>query len=122
MLEARCTWRYVRRAYDGGVENLQPFVGQITFGGLAGFATGYALKKIGKVLAVILGIGFLSLQLLAYAGYIQIDWTRIQQDVDPLLDQERLRGFWNQLLEVLTFNLPFAGGFTAGLVLGLKRG
>ncbi|AEB11388.1 FUN14 domain-containing protein [Marinithermus hydrothermalis] len=104
------------------MENLQPFVGQITFGGLAGFATGYALKKIGKVLAVILGIGFLSLQLLAYAGYIQIDWTRIQQDVDPLLDQERLRGFWNQLLEVLTFNLPFAGGFTAGLVLGLKRG
>ncbi len=104
------------------MENLQPFIGQLTFGGLAGFATGYALKKIGKVLAVILGIGFLSLQLLAYAGYIQIDWTRIQQDVDPLLDQARLQGLWNQLLEVLTFNLPFAGGFTAGFVLGLKRG
>lgn len=100
----------------------QPYIGQITFGGLAGFVTGYALKKIGKVLAVVLGLGFILLQLLAYAGYVQIDWVRIQQSVQPLLSQDNLRTGWDQLVRLLTYNLPFAGGFTVGLLIGLRRG
>ncbi len=101
---------------------VQPYIGQITFGGLAGFVTGYALKKIGKVLAVVLGLGFILLQLLAYAGYVQIDWVRIQQSVQPLLSQDNLRTGWDQLVRLLTYNLPFAGGFTVGLLIGLRRG
>ena len=101
---------------------LKPYVGQITFGGLAGFFAGYALKKIGKLAALILGLFFIGLQVLAYYGYIQIDWTRIQASVDPLLSEEQLRSFWQRLLNVLTYNAPFAGGFVAGLVLGLKKG
>ncbi len=38
------------------LETLAPILGQLTFGALAGFAAGYALKKIGKVAAVALGI------------------------------------------------------------------
>ncbi|WP_457637767.1 FUN14 domain-containing protein [Oceanithermus sp.] len=99
-----------------------PYLGQITFGGLAGFFAGYALKKIGKLAALVLGLFFIGLQLLAYYGYVQIDWTRIQASVDPLLGEEQLRSLWQKFLEVLTYNAPFAGGFVAGLVLGLKKG
>ncbi len=104
------------------MEALQPYLGQITFGGLAGFVAGYALKKVGKVAAIVLGLFFIGLQLLAYYGFVEIDWTRIQASVDPLLGQEQLQSLWQRLVAVLTYNGPFAGGFVAGLVLGLKRG
>ncbi len=104
------------------MEAIQPYIGQITFGGLAGFVAGYALKKVGKVAAIALGLFLVGLQLLAYYGYVTVDWTRIQHSVDPLLGKDQLEGMWQGLLNVLTYNAPFAGGFAAGLVWGLKRG
>lgn len=104
------------------METLSPYLGQLTFGGMAGFATGYALKKIGRVLAVGLGLLFVVLQLLAQAGYVQVDWTRIQKDVEPLLQDEGVKDLWERLLATLTHNLPFGASFTAGLLLGLRSG
>ncbi|MGQ9692456.1 MAG: FUN14 domain-containing protein [Thermaceae bacterium] len=104
------------------MEALSPHIGQLTFGGLAGFATGYTLKKVGRLLAVGLGLLFTVLQLLAQAGYVQVDWTRIQKDVDPLLKDEGLRSLWDRTLSLLTQNLPFGASFVAGFVLGLKAG
>jgi len=101
---------------------ISPYLGQITFGGLAGFFAGYALKKIGRLAALVLGLFFIGLQLLAYYGYVQIDWTRIQSSVNPLLQEEQIRSLWQRLIAVLTYNAPFAGGFVAGMVLGLKKG
>ena len=104
------------------MEQYLPLAGQLTFGGVAGFLSGYALKKVGRVLAFALGLLFVIVQLLAYAGYLEVHWTRIQSDVEPLFQQEILKGFWQKLLEVLTYNLPFASGFAGGFLLGFKRG
>jgi len=107
-----------------GVElpDLSPYLGQVTFGGLAGYAVGYALKKLGRLLAVALGLLFVAVQLLAQAGYIQVDWTRIQRDVEPLLQQPGLQSLWERLLTTLTYNLPFGASFVGGLILGLRAG
>ncbi len=107
-----------------GVElpDLSPYLGQMTFGGLAGYAVGYALKKVGRLLALGLGLLFVALQLLAQAGYIQVDWTRLQKDVEPLLQQPGLQSLWDRLLRTLTYNLPFGASFVGGLVLGLRAG
>jgi len=104
------------------VEFIEPYLGQITFGGLAGFVAGYALKKLGKIAALVLGLFFIGLQLMAYYGLVEINWTRIQASVEPLLGEEQMRTLWQRLIDVLTYNAPFAGGFVAGLVLGLKKG
>lgn len=97
-------------------------MGQLTFGALAGFAVGYALKKIGKVAAVALGLFFIAIQLLAYYGLVEINWLQIQASVDPLLRPESLQALWDDVLELLTLNLPFAGAFIPGLLVGLRRG
>ncbi|MDM7324269.1 MAG: FUN14 domain-containing protein [Thermus sp.] len=102
--------------------DLSPYLGQVTFGGLAGYAVGYALKKVGRFLAIILGLLFVAVQLLAQAGYIQVDWTRIQRDVEPFLQQPGLQGLWERLLNTLTHNLPFGASFMGGLILGLRAG
>lgn len=104
------------------VEILAPVLGQLTFGALAGFAAGYALKKVGKLAAIALGIFFILLQLLAYFGFVEVNWLQIQRHVDPQLQPDALEGLWRNLLALLTLNLPFAAAFVPGFVVGLQRG
>lgn len=93
---------------------------QIGFGFVAGFVAGAALRFLGRLAAITIGLGFLLLQTLAYLGYVQVDWYRIKQDVSPVLEQGALRSAWDQLVAVLTNNAPFGGGFVTGLLLGLR--
>ncbi|MDQ3397525.1 MAG: FUN14 domain-containing protein [Deinococcota bacterium] len=99
-----------------------PYLGQLTFGALAGFSVGYALKKVGKLLAVALGLLFITLQVMAYYDFVNVNWLRIQESVDPLLDADSLDRAWHGLVALLTANVPFAAAFVPGLLLGLRRG
>jgi uncharacterized membrane protein (Fun14 family) len=104
------------------LEQFMPYLGQLTFGALAGFAVGYALKKVGKVLAVALGLFFIVLQVMVHYGFVTVDWLRVQETVDPLLGEETLNQAWRSLVGLLTANVPFAAAFIPGLLLGLRRG
>lgn len=104
------------------LQTIAPYLQQISFGALAGFATGYALKKVGKVLAIVIGLLFVALQLLAFYGIIDINWGVVQGHVDPLLEPESLGSMWQRLLELLTYNITFAAAFVPGLLFGLRRG
>lgn len=99
-----------------------PFVEQIGFGALAGFVAGYALKKVGKLLALAVGLLFVLVQLLAYFGYVTVEWGRVQTDVEPLLGADSLGAAWRALLAALTYNVPFAAAFVPAFVVGVKRG
>ena len=80
------------------------------------------MKKIGKIALFIFGIGFILLQGLAYTGVIEINWLRIQQFAEPALKTPALESAFNGILRVLTNNVPFAGAFIPGFLLGLKFG
>ncbi len=106
-----------------GLNALLPYLAlQLTLGGVAGFASGYALKKVGKVLALLVGMLFISIQVLAYYGFVSVDWPQVQSVIDPLLDPSALESGWRQLLAVLVGNAPFAGTFVPALVWGVRRG
>jgi uncharacterized membrane protein (Fun14 family) len=105
-----------------GLQALAPYLQQLSFGGIAGFAAGYALKKLGKLVALGVGLLFIALQLLAYYGFISVDWGVVQRQVDPLLEPESLGRMWDGLVALLTYNVTFALAFVPGLVLGLRRG
>ena len=104
------------------LDQIAPYLGQISFGGLAGFAVGYALKKVGRVALVVFGLLFITLQALAYFGLVEVNWLRIQQIAEPALQRSGLESAWKALLGVLTQNLPFAGAFVPGFILGLRMG
>lgn len=113
--------------YFGSVQNpdLQtvfPFVEQLGFGAVAGFAAGFALKKVGKLVAIVLGLIFVAVQVLAYFGFVSINWGAVQGSVDPLLTPRALNGAWRTVLAVLTYNIAFAAAFVPSFVWGLKRG
>ncbi|HNX75454.1 MAG TPA: FUN14 domain-containing protein [Candidatus Rifleibacterium sp.] len=87
-------------------------------GGVAGWAVGYTLKKVAKMLALIIGVAFISLQVLAFKNYIYIDWARIKSAVPG----ESLEDSASGLMSILTYNLPFAGSFIVGFWLGFRKG
>ncbi|HEX7040523.1 MAG TPA: FUN14 domain-containing protein [Trueperaceae bacterium] len=99
-----------------------PWVEQIGFGAVAGFVAGYAVKKVGKVVALVVGLLFIAVQLLAWSGFVSVNWDVVQRRVDPLLSGESLQGTWRGLIALLTFNVPFAAAFVPAFIIGLRRG
>lgn len=104
------------------LSEVAPFLQQLTFGGVAGYAVGYALKKVGKLLAIVLGLLFVAVQVLAYYGLVTVNWGEVQGRFDPLLEAGSLGRAWRSLLGLLTYNITFAAAFVPALLLGLKRG
>lgn len=104
------------------LQSVLPWVQQIGFGAVAGFVAGYALKKVGKLVALAIGLLFVVIQLLAWWGFLSVDWGVVQETVDPLLESESLNQAWRGLVTVLTYNIPFAATFVPAMVLGIRRG
>jgi uncharacterized membrane protein (Fun14 family) len=104
------------------LQTFAPLLQQLSFGALAGFAAGYALKKVGKLAAIALGLLFIAVQILAYYGFVSVNWNQVQHVVDPLLEPESLNEFWQALVGILTYNITFAVVFVPALIYGLKRG
>jgi len=73
------------------------------------------------------GAGFTFIQGLAYYGYIDVNWQRVQGDFVMALDFdgdgevtiEDARAALRHLEKVLLFNLPAGAGFTTGLMYGM---
>lgn len=98
---------------------LRPLLPDLSVGTLLGFAAGAALKRVGRLALVALGLLVLAVQLLAALDLLSVNWLRVQALADPWLQRGgELGSAW--LLRVLTANLPFAGAFTGGLLLGLR--
>jgi uncharacterized membrane protein (Fun14 family) len=61
----------------------------LSYGFVAGYASGYALKKIGRVAAIVLGTAFLGMQTLAASGYVTVDHDKIQHRLEDLMDRNK---------------------------------
>jgi uncharacterized membrane protein (Fun14 family) len=107
---------------DVDLSSWWPLASQLGVGLVAGFAVGYALKKVGKLVAVAVGLVFVVVQVLAWQGFLTVNWGEVQARVDPVLETSSLESAWRTLVDVLTYNLAFAGAFVPGLILGLRRG
>lgn len=88
-------------------------------GGIAGFALGYAAKKIVKFVLLISGI---SLGIVAYLDYkeiIPVPWeliTAVSIDTGEAATQAQA------LLDAFVGVVPLGSGFAVGTAIGFKRG
>ena len=109
----------------------------LSYGFFAGYFSGLALKKVGRVASVTLGMSFLALQTLAYHGYIDVHHEKIQKQVEELLDRnndgvvdgEDLKSLVEEVKKVAGFGLEdnkqlmaSGGGFGMGFLGGLRSG
>lgn len=98
---------------------LTPLVTQLGVGGIIGLCIGYALKKIAKVVAAIIGLFALGLIYLESQGMISVDWLGVEAWGNTALSS---LGQAEGVLGVILSNLPFAGGAIVGFGIGLKMG
>ncbi|KAI4545490.1 hypothetical protein MG293_005756 [Ovis ammon polii] len=64
---------------------------QIVMGGVSGWCAGFLFQKVGKLAATAVGGGFLLLQIASHSGYVQIDWKRVEKDVNKAKRQIKKR-------------------------------
>jgi uncharacterized membrane protein (Fun14 family) len=107
---------------DGFLSNtvLWKIVTMLGFGGLCGFVTGFAVNRIARIFAFVLGVIFIAVQFFAFKGWITVDWNAIAHSTN-FVNEEAFTSNFKSLLAMLTNNLPFGGSFLAGFFLGIKK-
>jgi len=121
----------------------------LSYGFFAGYMSGFALKKIGRVASLTFGVGFVLLQTLAYHGYVDVNHDKLAKEIEGVLDRngdgvvdgEDLKGV-NELRRVVGFGIEGnekggdnddgsndqvkaiagGGGFGMGFLGGLRSG
>jgi uncharacterized membrane protein (Fun14 family) len=109
--------------------DVAPFVGTVGGGFFIGFITGYAIKKVIKLAAVIVGLFIAALAYLQYQRILNVDWERVQA-----FSQNGITWFVNAITHVSNtidashsgtlpnIGIPLMSSVSAGFVLGLARG
>ncbi|CAN0289437.1 unnamed protein product, partial [Phaeothamnion confervicola] len=88
--------------------------GQISWGMVCGFCSGFAVKKASKVAAMLFGSVFCLLQGLSYNGFVAVDYNKMEgkamdyldMDGDGKFDYKDVSLMYDKLMDVLAFNIP----------------
>ena len=109
--------------------DLAPFAGTVGGGFLIGLITGYAIKKVIKLAAVIVGLFFAALAYLQYQRILNVDWHKVQAfsqngvdwvsdavtHVSSTIDPSHPGTLSN-------IGIPLVSSVSGGFVLGMIRG
>jgi uncharacterized membrane protein (Fun14 family) len=98
---------------------LTPLVTQLGVGGIIGLCIGYAVKKIAKIAAAIIGLFAIGLIYLESQGMIVVDWLGVETWANTALSG---LGQAEGALGTILSNLPFAGGAIIGFGIGIRMG
>jgi len=109
--------------------DLARFAGTVGGGFFIGFITGYSIKKVIKLAAVIVGLFIAALAYLQYQRILNVDWERVQG-----FSQNGITWVVNALAHISNkidashsgtlsnVGIPLVSGVSAGFALGLARG
>jgi uncharacterized membrane protein (Fun14 family) len=114
------------------VENFAPVATAIGGGFFVGLLIGYALKKVVKILAIVVGLFFAGLVYLQYQQIVNIDWNKLQPVSQnaalTVLNVTRyIPGLTNVSshttnLTMSTFGIPLTASMAMGFAIGFMRG
>jgi uncharacterized membrane protein (Fun14 family) len=99
-------------------------------GGVLGFLTGYAAKKIVKIVAVLIGAQLALFKFLETRGVLEVNWEHLYAGAgnatttaaNATMNNGGDSGSGGGLFESLLSVLPVGGGFAVGALVGFKRG
>lgn len=96
-------------------------------GVFAGFLIGYALKKIMKIFAIIIGVFFAGLAYLQFQQIVHVNWDKLE-DISEFATQSIANSTGTGIPVIMSspafenWGLPVTGGMTLGFSLGFLRG
>jgi len=99
---------------------------------MAGVLVGYALKKVIRIMAVVVGLFIAGLAYLQYQGIIHVDWVKFQTVTqsglatiaDTIMHISTNIGALNTAISNLGLSeiIPLTSSASAGFMLGISRG
>ena len=102
---------------ESGSSFLTPLITQLGVGGIVGLCNGYALVKVAKIVAAIIGLFSLGLIYLETQGLISVNWLGVETWGNTALSSlSQMEG----ALGMIISNLPFAGGALVGFGIGVR--
>ena len=111
------------------MDNIGPFAATIGGGFFAGILIGYALKKVVKLVAIVVGLFFAGLAYLQYQQILNINWNKLQvvshNAVTTLSNATtQIPGFDNGDHSATLSNLgiPLTGSMSMGIAIGFLKG
>jgi uncharacterized membrane protein (Fun14 family) len=106
------------------IENISPVLFSIGSGGVIGFLAGFAIKKVMKILAVVVGVFFAALIYLQSQTIININWDKLQSVSQSIVTTIASSLTDTGQVSAIAGNLgiPLTGGLAAGFAIGLAKG
>jgi uncharacterized membrane protein (Fun14 family) len=115
-------------------DNIGPIAATVGGGFFGGILIGYALKKVVKLAAVIVGLLFAGLAYLQYRQIIDINWDKLQSasqnTVSTLVNAATQIPFFNgsgdypstTYVALTNLGIPITGSVTMGFAVGFIKG
>ena len=114
------TWIY----YNMNVDNINSIIATMGGGFFGGLLLGYALKKVVKLIAVIVGLFIAGLAYLQYQQIASVNWDRIEGTISTIANATT-NTFNDHNIESLAMTdlgIPLTGGVSAGFAIGFLKG
>lgn len=98
---------------------------QLTVGGVSGWCVGFVFTKAGKVAATAIGGSLLLFQIAQHQGYVKVNWTRLNKDVQQAKNElarranSKLPRIVEEGQQFIQDNIFLATGFLGGFLLGM---
>ncbi|EFX70443.1 hypothetical protein DAPPUDRAFT_93478 [Daphnia pulex] len=99
---------------------------QLAIGGVSGWVTGYMAMKIGKTVATAVGGSLILLQIANHKGYININWSKVNKDLEGATKKLSQQGsdpsipkMLDKVQHFVVENGYFSCGFSGGFLIGL---
>ena len=114
------------RGYAMNIGHVGSIAATIGGGFFAGIIVGYALKKVAKLVAVMVGLFFAGLTYLQYQQIIDINWNKLQQasqnTVTTLANATTQIPGHEGILGITSFGIPLTGSMSMGFAIGFLKG
>ncbi|RNE99831.1 hypothetical protein TraAM80_07956 [Trypanosoma rangeli] len=96
--------------------------------GMIGVAVGVAAKRLTQDALYGAGLAVVALQSLSYLGYIQINWKKVESDLNQVIDANAdgkvdgkdLKVYFDRFIKFASKGLGDAGAFAAGFITGAR--
>jgi uncharacterized membrane protein (Fun14 family) len=107
------------------VEALTSVPATIGGGFIGGLLLGYALKKVVKLIALVVGLFIAGLAYLQYQQIAYFDWDKIERMITATFGNVTSQIFTNQDITsfaLSSLGIPLTSGMSAGFAVGFMKG
>jgi uncharacterized membrane protein (Fun14 family) len=113
---------YITRSMS--IDNINSIAATLGGGFFGGLLLGYALKKVVKLIAVVVGLFIAGLAYLQYQQLASINWNKIENTITGFANTttHTFSDYYIENLATTNLGIPLSGGMSAGFAIGFMKG